>query len=274
MKKKGLFRIAAAVSTLAVFLASVPIQAAAASSTYIGKVNEAIIRYQTTCLLTFEEELARSVSGKPFRTMTIQGAPANTYDTDSNGNITAVYNGAWKTVCTYDSAGTIIETDFYNPAVGTDGKVIEGSYDPSPMSYYSTPEYDSAGRLSSITGDACGILEFTYDSKGRISQVAKGWSRNRMTTVTKYTYDSQNRVSEYRLFAAGTLIRDYITGAFTDSGEIQSQTINYNEYDEDGNALAPTVHSTTFTYQADGSLVQKDIYYTDCDFTESTVYGY
>ncbi|MDD6691824.1 MAG: hypothetical protein PUE63_08315 [Lachnospiraceae bacterium] len=271
--KRLLSVLAAPVLALALFLPSLPAQAAVGDAAYIAAVNRAIEQSLTVNVVSLEESLSATVTGIPFQSRAIQGADATQYEMDASGNITSVVDGVRKITCAYDDRGTVTSIVFYEPTFDAAGNLIPGSYTEQSRTA-SAPVYGKDGKLSAITGDSFGILDFTYDKAGRITSVKKGWSRDKMTVEYRFTYDAQGRLSDWKLLAAGAVINDEETIMFTDNGLPLAQIIRINDKDEDGNWLDPVVHQAVYRYGDNGALVEQALQYTECDYTMMTEYGY
>ena len=252
--KRLLSVLAAPVLALALFLPSLPAQAAVGDAAYIAAVNRAIEQSLTVNVVSLEESLTQ-------------------YEMDASGNITSVVDGVRKITCAYDDRGTVTSIVFYEPTFDAAGNLIPGSYTEQSRTT-SAPVYGKDGKLSAITGDSFGILDFTYDKAGRITSVKKGWSRDKMTVEYRFTYDAQGRLSDWKLLAAGAVINDEETIMFTDNGLPLAQIIRINDKDEDGNWLDPVVHQAVYRYGDNGALVEQALQYTECDYTMMTEYGY
>ena len=271
--KRLLSVLAAPVLALALFLPSLPAQAAVGDAAYIAAVNRAIEQSLTVNVVSLEESLSATVTGIPFQSRAIQGADATQYEMDASGNITSVVDGVRKITCAYDDRGTVTSIVFYEPTFDAAGNLIPGSYTEQSRTTRA-PVYGKDGKLSAITGDSFGILDFTYDKAGRIISVKKGWSRDKMTVEYRFTYDAQGRLSDWKLLAAGAVINDEETIMFTDNGLPLAQIIRINDKDEDGNWLDPVVHQAVYRYGDNGALVEQALQYTECDYTMMTEYGY
>lgn len=265
--------LAAGVLALALLVPSLPAKAAVGDAAYILAVNRAIEQSLTVNVISLEESLSATVTGIPFTSRAIQGADPTQYTMDASGNITAVIDGVRKITCTYDEKGTVTSIVFYEPAFDASGTLIPGSYTEQSRTD-SVPVYDRSGRLSEITGDSFGILDFTYDKAGRITRVKKGWSRDKMTVEYRFTYDAAGRLSDVQLLAAGALINDDETILFADNGLPLAQVIRINDKDEDGNWLDPVVHQAVYRYGDSGALVEQALQYTESNYTMMTEYGY
>ncbi|MGN1022826.1 MAG: RHS repeat domain-containing protein [Lachnospiraceae bacterium] len=265
--------LAAGVVAITLLLPSLPAKAAVGDAAYIAAVNRAIQQSLTVNVISLEESLSATVTGIPFTTRALQGENPSQYEMDASGNITCVLDGVRKITCTYDEKGSVTGLIFYEPSFDASGTMIPGSYT-EQTEVVSTPVYGSDGRLSEITGDSFGILDFTYDSEGRITSVKKGWSKDHMTTEYRYSYDAAGRLCDVQLLAAGSLISDDQTILFTDSGLPLAQVITSQDTDEDGNKLPEVVHQAVYRYGDNGALVEQALQYTECDYTMMTEYGY
>jgi hypothetical protein len=265
--------LAAGLLAVALLSPSLPAKAAAGDAVYIAAVNRAIQQSLTVNVVSLEESLSATVTGIPFATRTLQGENPSQYQMDASGNITCVLNGVRKITCTYDEKGSVTALVFYEPAFDASGALIPGAYTEQSETV-SSPVYGSDGRLSEITGDSFGILDFTYDSAGRITDVKKGWSKDHMTTEYRYLYDDAGRLCDVQLLAAGSLISDDQTTLFTDSGLPLAQVIKTQDKDEDGNVLPEVVHQAVYRYGDNGALVEQALQYTECNYTMMTEYGY
>lgn len=142
------------------------------------------------------------------------------------------YNGVAHDITTYDSAGRATMTSLADGSERT--SIVYGSNATgptatvtSPLNHVSVYQYDSAGNLVSVTGNAATNCPATYAS---MSYDANGFltsSTDNNGTETQYTYDA-NGLLQQKIEAAGTSVQrktDYVWDTAPGTDRLLSVTV-------------------------------------------------
>ncbi|MGN1022838.1 MAG: hypothetical protein ACI4OJ_05000 [Lachnospiraceae bacterium] len=284
-RQRKIWNVAAAVLSVAVILAAgIPAQAASSdTAAYTEAVNRAIIQSSTYDMISFEELLDMSLSGKHFVGRG-QDKTANedTFEYDANGNMTELHHPYSIANISYDGNGI---PDLYNIRFSTisptSGMPEINSFEDTPEPFPYALQYDASGRLiagicksdnSSFTG-MVNQYQIAYDDLGRITAVYSNLEDGTYQNVTTYSYNGKNQVAQTNTLSSGKL-KWTILYRYNRYGEPLKETGTVFNYDIDDNLDSTGAFQIVYSFAQDGTLKKKTRQNGDADSFVEAYYRY
>jgi YD repeat-containing protein len=165
--------------------------------------------------------LTRNARGQVTQRVFSDGTSAS-YEYDAQGRLTRATDASGSIVLTYATAGTLAGITY-------------------PGGHWFAFESDAAGRRTRRTSEDGFVLNYAYDSRGQLTQLATGAGQVLLAytydgagrviseerangTVTQYTYDTVGRLVEVKHLAPGGAVADDVSYAYDSSGDLSSET--------------------------------------------------
>ena len=168
------------------------------------------------------------------------------WDLDANGTVDQVYMDAR----TYDKQGnpllTVAETDF--DANGTADELTTITY--TNLNHNQTSEFISVDRGADGTVDLTATRTRTFDNRGNLVQQVTEYDSNGIVdhrSVETWTYDYRNN---QMIYLSGATKTTYVLNHRGD------RISSIREWDLDGDGVAETTQTTTYSFDKFGNLVR------------------